>query len=114
MRADRKDEFYVPPLPETDAQYLIDFLFEVGPTSLNAIGEGPLSHMDLAAWQENVGFRLQVWEARFLRLLSFEYLLQAQEATEPNCAAPWTAEDMVPDRRLIAKSMQRSMRALAE
>ena len=72
-------------MPECDARYLIDYLYEIGPTQ----GEAPLSHAELQAWQQNIGITLQQWELRLLKRLSLEYLGSWREATDPDCPPPW-------------------------
>lgn len=89
-------------MPDVDAEYLIDYLFEIGPTMAGGMGEAPLSHGELAAWQANVGIDLQPWEVRFLRNLSIEYLSQAQKSDKPDCPPPYgTAER----RALVGKKL---------
>lgn len=72
-------------MPSVDAQYLIDYLFEIGPTQ----GDSPISHAELQAWQGNIGIALQPWELRTLKKLSVEYLGMHREASEPDCPPPW-------------------------
>jgi hypothetical protein len=74
-----------PAMPDCDAQYLIEYLFEIGPTE----GDAPLSHAELQAWQQNTGITLQPWELRLLKKLSLEYLGMYREASEPDCPVPW-------------------------
>lgn len=53
------------------------------------MGNAPLSHSEIAAWQSNTGIELSAWEARTLRQLSAEYLASAQEAEDEKCKPPW-------------------------
>jgi hypothetical protein len=53
------------------------------------MGNAPLSHSEIAAWQGNTGIELSAWEARTLRTLSAEYLNSAQDAEDAKCKAPW-------------------------
>lgn len=78
----------VPPqLPEVLAgQYLLNWLFEVGPTQPAGMGSGPVTFQELAAWQQQAGIELQPWETSLLRRLSVEYLNESYEAT--NAARP--------------------------
>ncbi len=100
IRADRKDEHYVPDMPVCGAEYLVGYLWEVGPTMVGGMGEAPLSHGEIAAWQMNSGVELQPWEARFLRNLSREYLGQSQRSEKPDCPAPYGTTER---RAIVAK-----------
>lgn len=111
MRRLLKDDEYSPEMPEIGAEHVIAYLFEIGPTLFGNMGEAPLSHTEIAAWQENTGVVLSSWEARSLLLLSKEYLLQAQRAEKPDCPAPWSPEGLVA-RQATALSMRESIRSL--
>jgi hypothetical protein len=54
-----------------------------------SMGNAPLPHSEIAAWQDNTGIKLTPWEARMLRTLSAEYLSSAQEAEDAQCKPPW-------------------------
>ena len=98
----RHSDDYAPDMPPIDARYLIDYLYEVGPTVGGPMGECPLTHAELRAWQDNVGIEVQPWEARFLRRLSIEYLTQAQAATKPQCPPPY---GLLASRARVAKKI---------
>lgn len=79
-----------PEVPSVDGgEYLIGYLFEVGPTMAGGMGEAPLSHGELRAWQDNTGIELHAWEARMLRALSLDYLAQAQKSEKRDCKPPY-------------------------
>ncbi|MGP1675933.1 MAG: hypothetical protein ACTS6J_02090 [Burkholderiales bacterium] len=99
MRLNMKDENYHPDMPPCDAEYIIGYLFEIGPTMAGGMGEAPLSHGEIAAWQSNVGLMLAPWESRFLRALSRDYLSQAQKSEKPDCPPPFGFEER---RALVA------------
>lgn len=90
-RLERHKNDGVPPsYPPIDAgEHLIEYLFEIGPTLPGAMGEVPITHVELRAWQENVGIDLQSWEAKLLHRLSSEYLGQLHKATDPACKPPF-------------------------
>jgi hypothetical protein len=103
-----------PEMPPCDAQYLAAYLFEVGPSIAGAMGEGPLTHAELLAWQSNTGIELNAWESRMLKRLSSEYLNAAFSAKEPACLPPWTdAPDVATDEARVAADMKQSIRGLA-
>jgi hypothetical protein len=83
MKADGID----PAMPEISAEYLIGYLWEVGPTML---GSGdPLTHAELRAWQDNTGVELNTWEARMLRRMSAEYAAESVKAAKPEAKPPF-------------------------
>ena len=77
-------------IPPIDCgHYLLDFLYEVGPVLHCGMGDVPLTHEELRAWQSNVGLSLAPWEIRILRRLSLDYLIQSQQSTKPECVPPY-------------------------
>jgi hypothetical protein len=109
LRKDRKDDDYQPEMPPVDAEYLIGYLWEVGPTMAAGGYPGPITNEELRAWQSNTGITLQPWEARFLRRLSHEYLSESHRAEKRDAKAPWKAEEQKPE----VSDMQAAIRALA-
>lgn len=96
-------------MPECDALYLIEYLFELGPTQ----GDAPLSHAELAAWQSNIGITLQPWEVRFLKKLSLEYLGEYRKAAEPDYPAPWIEAPYARSAaNLVAMRMKAAMKEM--
>tara|TARA_R110002072_G_scaffold38314_4_gene110916 strand:+ start:18670 stop:19011 length:342 start_codon:yes stop_codon:yes gene_type:complete len=77
-----------PLLPSNPANYLTDWLFEIGPT----IGEGLVGYQDMAAWQRISGVELMPWEARTLRRLSAEYSAERYRARKANCPPPYSEQ----------------------
>ena len=115
LRIERKDDDYVPDLPRVDsADYLVAYLWDVGPTLVAGMGLGPLTHHEIRAWQSNTGVSLQPWEARILRQLSMDYIAQMRDGEKADCPAPWTsASQQVVDRLRAADKMLHAIRALA-
>lgn len=102
-------------MPPCDAGYMIGYLFELGPTIAAGMSDGPIPHSEIEAWQRNTGIELDAWEARTLRRLSFDYLVESHKATAIDCPAPWTEAGEVkaaPNR--AAESLRSAMRALAK
>lgn len=83
-----QDEGVEPDIPECSAKYLAEFLFEIGPSSPVGMGEGPIGHLEIAAWQSNTGIELTSWEARTLRRLSIAYISESHRAKNPLCPSP--------------------------
>lgn len=109
MKADGLEPEY----PEVGAaEYLITYLFEVGPIMAAGMGSGPITHEELAAWQRNTGVDLQSWESRMLRRLSIDYLNESHRATKADCPAPYQPEELSHrNREAVAKKVSNSMRA---
>jgi len=92
------------------AAYLLDFLWEIGPTLLAGMGTGPITFGEIRAWTELTGVELDPWEVRFLRRLSHEYLSESHNATKRGAPAPWRAADAPPE---ISETQSR-LRLLAQ
>ena len=69
--------------------YILDYLFEVGPTMPGGMGSGPLTFSEIEAWQRTVGILLSPFEAQLLRRLSVEYFGESHAATKIDCPAPY-------------------------
>ena len=89
LRSNQGDD-WEPDMPPLDAgAFLLGVLFEVGPVLSGAMGPAPLSHSELRAWMDNCGVELQPWEARALRRLSIDYLVESNTAEKADAPAPW-------------------------
>ena len=72
--------------------YLIEILFEIGPTKPAGMGgQVGIDEADLIAWQQNQQVRLSPWECRTIRMLSREYAGMLFEASKPDCPQPYVA-----------------------
>lgn len=112
MRKVRKDKNYEAPMPPVDAQYILDYFFEIGPLMAAGMSGGPITHEEMVAWQRNTGIELSSWQARFIRRLSSDYLGESQRAEKRDCKAPWQVE--VVDKKIIAEDMKRQIQELAK
>jgi hypothetical protein len=61
-----------------DMAYLLEMLFEAGPTVATPMGDTPLGWSDLRAYAEMTGTDLDPWEARTLREMSAAYLAERE------------------------------------
>lgn len=100
-------------MPPCGAQYLAAYLFEIGPTLSSGMGDGPITHSEIAAWMGNTGIELDAWQARTLRRLSLDYLGESQAATQRGRPAPWQPEDFAVDKWVAQDSMKNALRDLA-
>lgn len=80
--------------PVSGAEYLLDHLYEVGPTMGTGMGAVPLTFAELESWQGQVGIELQPWEVRMLRRLSRDYAVEQSRATSADRQPPWKPEPM--------------------
>lgn len=100
-------------MPECEAMYLVSYLYEIGPTLPNGMGEAPLTHAEIESWQRNTGIQLDSWEARTIHMASLQYLSESQHATKPDAPAPWAdAPYTKPAPNLVALRMQQAMQDL--
>jgi hypothetical protein len=112
MRKTRGED-YQPDMPHVRAAYLLGYLWEVGPTMAAGGYPGPVTHEEILAWQELSGIELHPWEMRFLRNLSREYMAEAQRAEKIDCPEPARREPNQADLEAVARSMQRSLKEMA-
>jgi hypothetical protein len=104
------EEPFMPAFPE-EFGFLVDILFEVGPTSTGGMSVTQLSWADLGAWENQTGYPLQPWQSRLLRNLSAEFLSESHRATDPVAHPPWHV-DMTPERRAaVAKHIRALLRS---
>jgi hypothetical protein len=97
----------VPPLKT--GEYLIGYLFEVGPTMAAGGYPGPITNTELVSWCELTGIQLAPWESRMLRRLSHEYLSETHRAEKFGAQAPWRPDGAKPE----VTATQASLRALS-
>lgn len=110
MRDQRKDNTFRPPMPECDAPYLIEYLYDVGPTLSSGAGPIPLTEQEIAAWQTNTGIDLLPWESRVLKRLSREFLSQMHASEKRDCPAPWRPAPDI-DRAQVAARVRSLFRS---
>ena len=101
-------------MPSIDTPHLIEYLYEIGPTLSGAMGESPLTHEELRAWQENTGIELQPWEVRLLLRLSRDYLTESQNAQKRDCLAPYQCEQTAPNLAEVALDLEQEMERLMD
>lgn len=107
----RLPEDYDPEMPPLNGtEFLIGFLFEVGPVMPVGMGVGRITHSELRDWMDNTGVELDAWQARTLCELSQEYAAENHRASKQDCPPPWTSGE-APMRALT--STQAAIRALA-
>lgn len=106
-----EDEEHEIEMPDCDAQYIIEYLFDLG----LSIGEHALTHTEIQSWQQNTGTILEAWESRFLKKLSSIYLSEYKESTDSEKETVWESAPhyMSMAYRKMIKSKE-SLRKLAQ
>lgn len=100
-----------PPRPPVAFQYLFDYLFEVGPTSMTALGAAPLTWPEIDAWLARIPRSLQPWELLTLRRLSAEWLRESETAKEFEAPAPY-AHVSSQQKRAVASRLKDAIKGL--
>lgn len=84
------------------AGYLIEILFEIGPTKPAGMGgQIGIDEADLIAWQQNQRVRLSPWECKTIRSLSRDYAAMLFEASKPDCPQPYVAKLRLSDEQRV-------------
>lgn len=99
-----------PDMPHCDAEFIIAYLFEIGPTVPAGMGEAPLPWSEIESWQRCNGITLEPWVCRFIRKLSIEFINESQRATAHDCRAPWESEQY--EQAARSEQIRRSRDAL--
>jgi hypothetical protein len=95
----------MPPI-DYEVRYLTDYLFEAGPVMSGAMAAAPLTHIEIQAWSQLSGIELSPWEARTLRQLSCEHIVESSRASKPDCPPPWSPKAEQIDRPAVAKKIK--------
>ena len=102
-------------MPPCESLYMVNYLFEIGPTLPGAMGDVELSHSEIACWQSNIGITLNHWESRTLKRISKDYLNECRKATSRDREAPWpTPEFEHAFRAAYAAASKANLRSLAQ
>jgi hypothetical protein len=77
-----------PELPPNPAPHITEWLFDIGPSQSNGMGEVPISWQEMDHWQRVVGIELQRWEAQLLRRLSRDFVAARHDARKNDAPSP--------------------------
>lgn len=106
----RKEEDYDPPMPPLyGSAYLLAYFFEIGPTLAAGMGAGPITFSEIANWILVTGIELEPWEARFIQMLSKEYLDESFKAVKRDRIAPWVVVKEAPPPVTATQAWIRSL-----
>lgn len=74
------------PMPDIGAgKFLVDILFQVGPTR----ADGPLEESALEPWERRRGIELAPWHADAILAMSRAYMAESHRASHWNAFPPW-------------------------
>lgn len=93
-------------------EYLVEYLFQFGPTLAAGMGLGPVTFQEMRAWQDMAGIKLQPWEAALLRRLSGEYADEAHKAVKRDRPPPFS--DSLTIQRLEQIEIEKSIDAFLD
>lgn len=85
-------------------RYLVDYLAEIGEAKLAGSELTPNGWVDIVAWQEATGLKLEPRDAKALKMLSEAYVLQHVRSKDKNC--------MEPGRRVAAPDVDEKIRKM--
>jgi hypothetical protein len=90
-RAERFERFDMrAEMPQTHGgEFLLDYLWSIGPSTFTGMGAAPISYSELLAWQQMSGIDLSPWEAETLRAMSRAYVGESQRALARDCPPPF-------------------------
>ena len=91
-------------------EYLIDYLFELGPVMYTGEGIAPVNFGEIESWALLTGTPVSPFDAKALRFLSASFVRQANAAKDPKCPSPW--EPTMPDREVISDGVEEMFKAL--
>ena len=95
------------------AEYIADWLFEIGPVVPAGMGKARIGWQDIAAWSALSGVEPEPWEAKLLRSLSGAYLAMSLDAEDPQCPAPYQDEASIArNRRAVADKLERGFKTM--
>jgi hypothetical protein len=84
--------------PVVTANYLLEYLFEIGPAVPGAMGAVGLSFSEIESWQRQVGINLAPWEVRAIHAGSDAYANQLSISRDPTCPPPLQVIERDPEK----------------
>lgn len=98
-------------LPNVDyAEYLLNYLYEVGFSKPSSMGIRPIDWIDLNNWSQVTHTELTNWESLTMIYLSKVYVEQWYASNEKIVPAPYQQEE--PDKKVIANQVASVLRSM--
>lgn len=96
-------------LPECDAYYLVEMLYDIGPAETVGMGATSLSHTEIKAAQDNLGIELSPWEVKTLRSMSMAYCRQLSQSSDWLHPPPFSHENQQQHNRDRVRSQFKAL-----
>jgi len=109
MRVESGGQIDLPDL-EPYLQYIVNLLFEAGPSSAGAQSAITITWVELQAWQAGIGLSMPPWLLRLLRRLSADYVAESHKAQADDAPPPWELEWSSEHRARVAGHIRKVMR----
>lgn len=102
-------------MPEVgDAEYLVGYLRSVGLAMTGAMGSGPITSTELAAWQAGQGIDLTPFEFDAILQMSRAYLTSMQAGAKPDCPPPFGDPVNEFDRKTVSEKVSGAFKAFIQ
>ena len=95
-----------PDLPPLRAAHIVDWLMQIGPVEAAGMGQAPISWQSIQGWQQLTGIPLEPGQAKLLRRLSTDYLVENRAAEDPDRPPPWTAKPTEDRRNAVSRKLR--------
>lgn len=89
--------------PTLVGRFLIDWLWEAGPTSPGGMGAAAVTWGELREWADSTGIDPLPWQLRIMRRLSQDFVNESHAATKADAKEPWDTQE-----RIRATELQRA------
>jgi hypothetical protein len=89
--------------------YLLEYLQEIGPATVNGNIPAPVSWQEIQAWQKLTGINLEAFEALIIRELSRTYAEQYVKSEKIECPPPWM--NTAADKAAVSERVKRLFRS---
>lgn len=87
-------------------QYLVGYLYEIGPSGYTGDGITPITWIEMDAWSKRTQTDIEPWDFIQLRNLSMAFVKEAMAAKNSERAAPWQVEEI--DRSKLSIGIEKA------
>ena len=96
-----------------DLGYIIDWVFEAGPSVQGGMGPAPLDWQTIHHWKSLMGLDLEPKESFAIRHLSSCFVDQQIKSKDAKCPPPWVDPEQM-DRMKVADKVTETFKAIAK
>lgn len=97
-----------------DAEYLVEYWRSAGMAMSGALGSGPITSSELAAWQIGRGVDLTPFEFESILEMSRDYLSSMQAGSKPECPPPYGDPVSDFDRKTVSEKISGAFKAFIQ